>query len=284
MGADVAGPFKRSIGGYKYILVLIDYFTNWIEAIPLKSLSADDTARAFFKAMISRHGCPNILIIDNATNFKSFFEQLCSTFHIELKHTPPTHSQANGKIERFIQFLKNSLGTVVNSTTKNWDEMLDNVLFVYRVSYSRVLDDSPFFLLYGRDPVLPQDLAFNLKRQHQEFESPAAYKIHLLKTLKNAYDKLRIVKETEQAKYKAYFDKTHKHIEFKVKDLAWVYFGRPQTGKTYKLLPRFEGPFEVIAKLDKVTYRLKKSDRVIVSHVQRLLPFHSWEKFQASKQ
>ena len=35
MGADVAGPFKRSIGGYKYILVLIDYFTNWIEAIPV---------------------------------------------------------------------------------------------------------------------------------------------------------------------------------------------------------------------------------------------------------
>ena len=41
VGIDIAGPFKRTNGGNKYILVCIDYFTNWIEAIPLKSLSAD---------------------------------------------------------------------------------------------------------------------------------------------------------------------------------------------------------------------------------------------------
>jgi hypothetical protein len=75
MGADIAGPFKRSIGGNKYILVVIDYFTNWIEAIALKSLEAEETARAFFKAIISRHGCPQLLIIDNGTNCKSVFEK-----------------------------------------------------------------------------------------------------------------------------------------------------------------------------------------------------------------
>ena len=55
--------------------------------------------------------------------------------------------------------MKNSLGTVINSSMKNWDEMLNNVLFVYRISFSLVLNDSPFFLLYGRDAVLPQDLS-----------------------------------------------------------------------------------------------------------------------------
>jgi len=277
MGGDIAGPFKRSIGGNKYILVVIDYFTNWIEAIALKSLEAEDTAKAFFKAVISRHGCPQLLIIDNGTMFKSVFEKLCKTFNIEIKLTPPTHHQANGKIERFIQFLKNSLGTVINASMKNWDEMLDNVLFVYRISFSRVLDDSPFFLLYGRDAILPQDLAMNLKIKQKEFQDKDSYKIHLLKTLKAAYEKLKTVKQLEQARYKSQFDKTHKNIEFKEGELAWVYFGLPIAGKTYKLLPRFEGPFKVLKKLDAVTYRLQKDDKVIVAHVQRLLKYHVWE-------
>ena len=67
VGADIAGPFLRSTGGYRYILVVIDYFTNWVEAVPLKSISAEDTASAFFSAVISRHGCPEILRIDMGT-------------------------------------------------------------------------------------------------------------------------------------------------------------------------------------------------------------------------
>ena len=80
VGCDIAEPFKISTGGNKYILVIVDYFTNWIEAVPLKSLRTEDTTRAFFKSLISRHGYPEVLIIDNGTNFKSVFEQFCRTF------------------------------------------------------------------------------------------------------------------------------------------------------------------------------------------------------------
>ena len=86
LGADIAGPFVRSTGGNKYILVVIDYFTNWVEAISLKSLSAEDTAKAFFKCIISRHGCPSILRIDQGTMFKSVFKEMCDLFNIKIKH------------------------------------------------------------------------------------------------------------------------------------------------------------------------------------------------------
>jgi hypothetical protein len=86
--ADIAGPFIRSTGGYRYILIVIDYFTNWVEAIPLKSISAEDTASAFFTAIISRHGCPQILRIDMGTMFKGVFEQICKVFNIEIIHAP----------------------------------------------------------------------------------------------------------------------------------------------------------------------------------------------------
>ena len=152
--------------------------------------------------------------------------------------------------------MKNSLGKLVNSSQKNWDEMLDNVLFVYRISFSRVIEDSPFFLFF-----LSQDLVFNLRSQQKDFEDRASYKIELLKTLRKAYDKVKNIREIEQEKYKLTFDKNHNNIEFEEGDQVWVYFGAPEVGKTYKPLARFEGPFTIQKKLDQVTYRVKKDDK-----------------------
>ena len=64
VGVDIMGPITRSTGGNKYILVCIDYYTNLIEAVSLKSLTADETAKAFFRAIISRHGCPDKVLTD----------------------------------------------------------------------------------------------------------------------------------------------------------------------------------------------------------------------------
>ena len=125
---------------------------------------------------------------------------------------------------------------------------------------------------------MPQDLALNLKSKQKSFDNTAEYKLYLLKTLKDAYEKVKNVKEVEQAKYKAKFDKTHKEIKFAIGDLTWVNFGTPVAGKTYKLLPRFIGPYTIIQQLDAVTYRLKKEEKIVVANVQPLLPYHAWEK------
>ena len=79
---------------------------------------------------------------------------------------------------------------------KDWDEMVDNVLFVYRISLRRVLEDSPFFLLNGRDAILPQDLALNFQIKQKEFDNQEEYKLHLLETLGEKYEKLKHYKES----------------------------------------------------------------------------------------
>ena len=226
---------------------------------------------AFFKGIISRHGCPHTVITDQGTNFKSIFQALCFAFNITHKQSSAYHHQCNGKVEKFIQFLKNSLATVVNGSMRNWDEMLDNVLFVYRISFNRVLSDSPFFLLYGRDAILPQDLMFETPKNARAMDIEE-YKMNLLKTLRMAYDKVTNRRELEQARYKKSYDITHKNIEFNIGDNVWVHFGLPEVGKTHKLLPRFDGPYRIVAKLDKVTYRVGNQKQIFSAHVQRLLP------------
>ncbi|PKI68965.1 hypothetical protein CRG98_010645 [Punica granatum] len=57
--------------GHLFILVAIDYFTKWIEAITLASVTAKAVARFFKRDIITRYKVPATLITDNAKNLNN---------------------------------------------------------------------------------------------------------------------------------------------------------------------------------------------------------------------
>lgn len=127
VGVDIMGPIHATKDKFRYVLVCVDYFTNWVEAAPLRSITASEIVEKFFSLIISRHGCPKIVISDQGKQFVSkSFEELCSQF--QMKHEPVSayHQQANGKVERFIGYLKKTLATITKSDQSNWDKLLDN--------------------------------------------------------------------------------------------------------------------------------------------------------------
>src|SRR3954471_4372483 len=68
-GLDMVGPLKKySKGGRTHLLVAVDKFTKWIEAVPITSSTALTTVN-FIKSNIFRFGVPHNIIIDNVTNF-----------------------------------------------------------------------------------------------------------------------------------------------------------------------------------------------------------------------
>lgn len=70
-GLDFIGEIHpASSGQHRWILTATDYFTKWIEAAPTRQ--ATDTVIISFleNNILSRFGCPNKLITDNATTFK----------------------------------------------------------------------------------------------------------------------------------------------------------------------------------------------------------------------
>lgn len=68
---DVAGPFPRSHNGSKYILVVMDYFSKWVEVYPMPNQEAPTVAQALIENWISRYGVPIELHSDQGTNFES---------------------------------------------------------------------------------------------------------------------------------------------------------------------------------------------------------------------
>jgi hypothetical protein len=188
------------------------------------------------------------------------------------------HHQTIGKVERFHKFMENSLSTMIKTDQTNWPDMIDACLFVYRTTFNRTLNEIPFFLVYGRDPRLPQDMIVH--HDHRNARKISAddldiYKSSLLNILRQTYENLQNHKQSVALKYKTYYDKSHKQIEYNNGEKVLVYYpiAENETLK-YKLGKRWRGPFEIMARIDPVTYRIKQEGRNTIKtfpvHVQRM--------------
>jgi transposase InsO family protein len=87
---------KSSRGSHIYLLVTIDKFSKWIEAVPVTNQEAT-MAIKFFESIIYRYGVPNSIITDNGTNFTvGEFQRFAKEFGIKIKYASVAHPKSNG--------------------------------------------------------------------------------------------------------------------------------------------------------------------------------------------
>lgn len=156
---DIIGPLPVC-DGFKYCLTLINRFSRWPEAIPLKDIEASTVCRAFFDGWISCYGSPETLSTDQGSQFESrLFKALLNLTGCNRIRTTPYHPAANGLIERWHRTLK---AAIMCHNNAKWLYSLSTVLMGLR---NNVLDSgaSPSEYLYGttlRIPgefILPED-------------------------------------------------------------------------------------------------------------------------------
>ena len=121
---DIVGPLPRSRSGHCYILVMCDYATRYPEAIPLRSIDAEQIAEELIK-IFARVGIPSEILTDQGSNFTSkLLSELYRLLKIQGVRTSPYHPQSDGVVERFNQTLKMMLRKVVTKEGKDWDKLL----------------------------------------------------------------------------------------------------------------------------------------------------------------
>ena len=109
--------------------------------------------------MVARHEVPEQLLSDCGTNFLSeVIQEVCILLGVEKVNTSGYHPQIYGLIECFNRTIIAMLSKCVKKHGRDWDTHLP-YLFAYRVSAQESTRESPFFLLYGRDPKLPTETA-----------------------------------------------------------------------------------------------------------------------------
>ncbi|KAG2190783.1 hypothetical protein INT47_012934, partial [Mucor saturninus] len=155
---DFIGELPTTINGNRWILVAVDYATNWPIARAVPDATGEAIAKFLYEEIVMRFGCPDEILTDRGANFMSkILLHYTDQIKVHHKFTSAFHPRTNGKCERLNGILKQMLRKYVHGAIHRWDEYLDTALLACRIRKHRTTGFSPFFLTYGREPRLPGD-------------------------------------------------------------------------------------------------------------------------------
>jgi transposase InsO family protein len=264
----MVGPLKKSSrGGHTHLLVAVDKFTKWIEAVPITSSTAS-AAVNFIQSIIFRFGVPHSIITDNDTNFTAEeFKDFCKDQGIKLNYASVAHPQSNGQVEKanglVCSGLKKRLFVPLKRAAGAWVEELPSVLWSLRTTPNRSTQYTPFFMVYGAEAVLPFDIRFDAPRvtAYEEDDAEEALEDDV-DTLDEARDIALARTAVYQQSLRNYHSRRLRTRSFMVGDLVL----RLKQKKVHKLASPWEGPFIVTEVIDGGAYRLKHAKTGELSH------------------
>ena len=211
-------------------------------------------------------------------------QEICDLFSVKKINTTSYHPQTDGLTERFSHTLCSMLAIYVSKHQRDWDRFIPFALFAYRTAIQESTKETPFYLIYGRDPCLPLDVLPSAPIS--KYASVDDYK-------------QEVIKRTQEARYlaqqcieRAQFNQTIKYnaskkvkdSEFKPGDRVWLYTPQVAKGVSSKLAHLWNGPYRIIRKLSEVNVEIEEGPRrKTIVHVNRCKRYHDRQQRPTEK-
>jgi len=172
------------------------------------------------------------------------------------------HPQADGQIEVVNHILGILIRVLVKKNLKAWEFLLPHVECTYNRAPSRTINESPFKVVYGQNPVGPLDLM--PLHQGEKMNTEA------IKGIREIQEPHKWVQAQIEGTNERYQDQSNKHRKqalFKQGDLVWVHLMKERfpSKRKSKLVPRANGPFEVLEKINENAYKINLPGEVFVA-------------------
>nr|GEX86438.1 reverse transcriptase domain-containing protein [Tanacetum cinerariifolium] len=246
-GIDFMGPFPSSKGN-KYILVVVDYLSKWVEAKALPTNDARVVVK-FLKSLFSRFGTPKAIISDRGTHFyNNQFARIMSKYGVTHRPSTAYHPQTSGQVEVTNHGLKQILERTVGENRALWSDKLEDALWAFRTAFKTPVGCTPYRLVYGKACHLPLKLKHKAfwALKHANFDLKTAgdhrkLQLNELSELRDqAYENSLIYKE----RTKKLHDKKIKNRIFNVGDQVLLFYSRLKIFSG-KLKSRWSGTFTI---------------------------------------
>nr|XP_023905140.1 uncharacterized protein LOC112016914 [Quercus suber] len=262
-GIDIVDPLPQGKGQVKFLLVAIDYFTKWVEAEALATITEARIQNFVWKNIICRFRIPKTIISNNGRQFDSQgFREFCSSLGIKNQFSSPGHPQANGQTEVTNRTLLKIIKTKLDDAKGSCPEELPNVLWAYRTTARTPTGETPFRLIYGIEAVIPVEVGITSIRREVFNEEVNDDHLRLnLDFLDEVRDKACSRMVEYQQKMTDYYNKRVKLRQLHIGDLVLRKVTPATKDPTQgKLGPTWEGPYRVIHYSRKGNYHLETLD------------------------
>ncbi|KAL6739266.1 hypothetical protein Aduo_012740 [Ancylostoma duodenale] len=208
----LTGPLHPTTAGNKYIMAMIDRFSKYVIAVALSDCRATTIAQAIMSECILKFGLMTQLISDNASYFRSeVFTELGRLLRIDKYYTTPYHHEGNGACERVFATFHPMMRVYIDENQSNWDEFVSACAFMYNTTVHSSLNNTLFFMMFGRDPVFNIDLLIR-HREERHIPLDIDSRLYLENMLSSLHAAWRIASEYNDKRRKTFkeqHDKTY---------------------------------------------------------------------------
>lgn len=265
LAMDLFGPLPEGNKGEKWILLVEDTASRWVELFALCDATAESCAKALIEEVFMRYGFPRRVISDNGTQFVSaVMQKAMHVLGVQQSLTPVYHPEAN-PAERKNREMKKMLAILLDPEHRRWPEVLPAVRFALNTAYNEGTGHSAAFLTFAREFRSPVDVAHDL-RAIVEQENYVPQISPYLRDFVHRLQEVRWRVEHQQDIRKEAADK-HRRAgpSYQEGDLVLVdshRLSQAAKGFTSKFAPRREGPYRIGKVVSPTTYEVVDKDKV----------------------
>lgn len=246
--------YLPEVNGFKYCLTVIDRFSRFPMAFPMKDMLASTIADLLFKGWFCLFGVPRFISTDRGSQFESkIFDYLATIMGVQRIRTTAYHPAANGFVERWHRSLKAAL---MSNNLINWIDALPAAMLGLRTSFKQDLQASPAEMLFGATLRVPGDFFFDSDPN----SDPNVLFIH---NHRKAMLAMRPIPTSHHTKPNLFVHKdlyNSSHVFLRLDDVA------------PPLRPPYSGPHEVIEVLDDRRFVININGTTDTVSVERLKP------------
>ena len=243
--------------GYQYVLVIVDSFTKWIEAFPMKTQESTEVATCLFENVFTRFGCPKYLVSDRGRSFmNNLITALCELFDIKQFLTSSYHPQSNSQVERTNSTIIQCLRAYCSKDQNTWPVKLPGILMALRRSpCTQSTEFSPFYMVFGIEMNLPFDT--NVVPKDKLGKNAKHYIEEVLENLKITQDIATQNINDRKQKAKQRYDQHSKEPKFRIFDKVLLKVHQVPVGLSPKLVEKYEGPYYISEMGPNYTYKIR---------------------------
>nr|GEX37184.1 reverse transcriptase domain-containing protein [Tanacetum cinerariifolium] len=222
-------PFLEGPGKVKFLIVSMDYFTKWIEAKAVATLTSGQVKKFIWDNIVCHFGIPGEIISDNGKQFSD----------------NPFKDWWEGN--------------------KNWVKELPHVLWAHRTMIKSSHGDTPFSLTYGTEAVIPTEIGMPTYRTAAVDVVNNNEELCLnLDLLEERRERAAICEAKAKSNMTKYYNARVRGIAFKPGDFVYRSNDASHAVAGGKLGPKWEGPYEVTEALGNGAYKLRSIDGTIL--------------------